>query len=161
VIDRRAFEPLTLGPAEIERLLPHRPPLLLVDAVEALATQPAALRASRLIHPSEPVFAGHFPGRPLWPGAYTIEGLAQCCALLGALLAARGVQTAASLPTTFGVLAQVDVKLTRPVLPGQRLEYLVVRTHVVGPVHRFDVEATVGAFTVARGTLTCAQVEGP
>jgi 3-hydroxyacyl-[acyl-carrier-protein] dehydratase len=163
VIDPRSFKPLALGSVEIARLLPHRPPLLLVDAVEALSTDPAALRAHKLIDPSEPVLAGHFPGRPLWPGAYTIEGLAQCCALLGALLRTHGADPSATPaeghPGMIGVLAQVDVKLTRPVLPGQRLEYVAVRTHVVGPVHRFEVEASVGNRSVARGTLSCALME--
>ena len=82
IIDRRALKPLTLGPQDVERLIPHRQPLLLVDGVEAIATEPPALKAFKHIAITEPVFAGHFPEEPLWPGAYCIEGLAQTCALL-------------------------------------------------------------------------------
>jgi 3-hydroxymyristoyl/3-hydroxydecanoyl-(acyl carrier protein) dehydratase len=164
---------------------------LLVDGVSAFSSEPLALHASRHVSPCEPVFAGHFPDRSVWPGAYTVEGLAQCCALAGALaqveraLAARQppLELAAlaaldAWPPAAGeagaweealggargrpaVLAAVDVKLTRPVLPGQRIDYRVALTHQVDRLHRFDVEATVGGQLVARGTLTTAAPESP
>ena len=181
MIDPRAIRPLRAGTAAVRRLLPHRPPLLLVDSVTGLSSRPPALRASRHISSAEPVFAGHFPDVWIWPGAYTIEGLAQACALLGILAraeqalgpsfpaalaaldewaprkptgAAEAVAAAAAGQT--GLLAAVEVKLLRPVFAGQRLDYLVVRTHEVGPMHRFDVEATVDGHRAARGTLTVA-----
>lgn len=81
---------LELGPDVVRRLLPHRPPLLLVDRIHAFtAEDPASLRASRYISASEPVFAGHFPQLSLWPGVYTIEGLGQTCNLLYVLLGVR------------------------------------------------------------------------
>ena len=76
---------LPLGPEVIEQLLPHRPPLLLLDAVTQFAADPPSLTATKHIAATEAVFAGHFPGRAIWPGAYTIEGLAQACALVGGL----------------------------------------------------------------------------
>ncbi len=171
MIDLRKLKPLTLGPAVVKRLLPHREPLLLVDQIDAWSFDPPALRASRLLSANEPVFAGHFPGRPMWPGAYTVEGLAQCCALLGALLSLNlspDELTEAHLlerqwpeSQSLGVLGAADMKFTRPVLPGQRLEYLVVRTHVIGEASRFEVEATADRQLVARGTLTGAQVNAP
>src|SRR5438067_10787262 len=85
MIDSRAFKSLRLGPADVQRLIPHRPPLLLVDGTEAISSEPPALRAFKHIVADEPVFAGHFPTEPVWPGAYCIEGLAQSCALLGAI----------------------------------------------------------------------------
>jgi 3-hydroxymyristoyl/3-hydroxydecanoyl-(acyl carrier protein) dehydratase len=59
-----------------------------------------------------------------------------------------------------GLLASVEVKLLRPVFAGQRLEYLVVRTHEVGPMQRFSVEATVDGHRVASGELTVAGPAG-
>ncbi len=80
--------PLHLGPDVVQRLIPHRRPFLMVDAVEALEVgERPALRASRLVTANEPVFEGHFPGLHLWPGVYTIEGLGQTCNLLLVLLA--------------------------------------------------------------------------
>lgn len=190
MIDPRALRPVRLGAEAVRWLLPHRPPLLLVDGVNALATEPPALRATKHISVSEPVFGGHFPDRWIWPGVYTIEGLAQSCALLGALLEAARALEAAQPPLDLGalvaldrwppggaedaqrlphvvrsastaVLAAVDVKLSRPVFAGQRVDYLVVRTHAVGPIHRFDVEATVDGQVAARGTLSTAIFEPP
>jgi 3-hydroxymyristoyl/3-hydroxydecanoyl-(acyl carrier protein) dehydratase len=172
VIDPRAFKPLVLGGRAIEVLLPHRPPLLLVDRVSAFSSAPPALRASREISPGEPVFIGHFPDLKLWPGAYTIEGLAQACALLGSLervdrdALARWDEDGGQAPfdreaataarNGVGMLVAADVKLTRPVLAGDRLDYLVLRAHQVGEMHRFEVEASAGGRLVARGRLTCA-----
>lgn len=85
-----AFE---LGPDVIQRLLPHRRPLLMVDRIvgfDANAERPA-LWATRHISANEEVFSGHFPNLQLWPGIYTVEGLGQSCHLLQALLALRVV----------------------------------------------------------------------
>ena len=74
----------------VRRLLPHRPPLLLVDRIHAFSPGDVpSLRASRQISASEPVFAGHFPQLSLWPGVYTVEGLGQACNLLYVLLGIR------------------------------------------------------------------------
>ena len=155
MIDPRAFKPLALDVDAVKRLLPHRAPLLLVDGVEAIASDPPALKAFKQLDASEPVFAGHFPGRAIWPGVYCIEGLAQTCALLGALLQAQA--TPGTTTDAFNaMLANADVKLTVPVLAGQRLEYLVVWTHSIDTVLRFDVEAAVQRRVVAKGTLTVA-----
>lgn len=182
MIDPRHLRPLRLGTAAIRRLLPHRPPLLLVDAVSAYAKEACGLRASRTITSAEPVFAGHFPDLWLWPGVYTIEGLAQSCALAGAIealergCAEHGAELAKvalqlerwePLPpegqallsgplSRAPMLASVDVKLLRPVFAGQRLEYEVARSHRVDPLHRFDVEGIVDGHLVARGTITVA-----
>lgn len=164
MIDPRAFRPLALDADFVRAALPHRPPLLLVDAVDALGDSPPALHAHKDVSEAEPVLAGHFPTQPIWPGAYTVEGLAQCCALLGTILAMEvPCHSLAEVPRVsppadgaVRVLASIDVKLTAPVLPGQRLDYWVVRTHVVEPAHRFEVEATVKGRLVARGTLTTA-----
>lgn len=84
---RPGQDALALGAAVIQRLLPHRPPLLLVDRVEAFARAPApALRASRCFGAGEPFFAGHFPGLPIVPGVLLLEGLAQAAALLRILV---------------------------------------------------------------------------
>ncbi len=152
MIDPRAFTPKVIDAEGVRALLPHRPPLLLVDGVDAISTQPPALRAHKVIAAAEPVLAGHFPEQPLWPGVYTIEGLAQTCALLGALRESPAAEKIGA------VLAAADVKLMQPVLVGQRLDYLVVWTHTVDTVFRFDVEASVSTRVVARGTLTLAQV---
>ena len=165
--------PLQLGPNAIARIIPHRAPLALVSAVSAYSSAGPMLWANRVVDASEPVLAGHFPGRPLWPGAYTIEGLAQCAALVLALarwereadsasafearLAALGSgDSSVSASGGGGLLAAVEVKLTRPVQVGDRLDYEVEVTHAIGELVRLRVEASVAGRSVARGTLTVA-----
>lgn len=168
-----AFEPVSVGSARTQALLPHRPPLLLVDEIRALGSGPQpALRASYQIRGDEPVLAGHFPGRPLWPGAYTIEGLAQTCALLGGLLGAAAVgQAPVALPRAWAaagasasgewpLLAAVHVKLLYAVTPPAELIYEVVLTHVLDAIQRFDAEVVSGRNLVASGTLSVAS-KGP
>jgi 3-hydroxyacyl-[acyl-carrier-protein] dehydratase len=79
---------LRLGPDTVQRLLPQRRPLLMVDCVESYRRTPRpTLTAARHISANEPVFEGHFPALAIWPGCYTIEGLAQTCNLLAAIVA--------------------------------------------------------------------------
>jgi len=165
------------GSEIIQLLVPHRRPFLMVDAVDAFDRDAHSLRAHRMISANEDVFAGHFPGLNLWPGVYTIEGLGQSCLLLAilqrfdepTLAALTNLQRGYRLDPAYrpaaaidlgpasarmGVGAAVDVELVAPVFAGQCLEYRVRRTHVVGDLTRFDVEALVDARTVARGVMT-------
>ena len=168
------FDSVSLTREATHALLPQRPPLLLVDALCGLGRGPRpSLRASYRITGEEPVLAGHFPGRPLWPGSYTIEGLAQSCALLGGLLGAHALGCAPlPIPVSWAISAEdsgagasllcaVDVKLRSPVVPPSDLTYDVMLTHVVGTICRFEVEASCGVRSVARGTLSVAQPGGP
>ena len=159
---------LRLGRAEVEALLPHRPPLLLVEAVEKYAAEGPELWCSYPVPEGAPVLAGHFPGRPIWPGTYTIEGLAQACALaliVDAIargdgepdLAAR-IRARCERPGSAGALflVNVGVKLVRPVLPGDRLDYRVRATHRLDALCRLETSALVRGGEVAVGRLTVA-----
>lgn len=70
------------GAALVQRLLPQRPPFLMIDRLDAFEAgpQPAA-RASRFISLNEPFFAGHFPEVPIFPGALMLEGAGQTASL--------------------------------------------------------------------------------
>jgi 3-hydroxyacyl-[acyl-carrier-protein] dehydratase len=78
-----SYQRVDAGPGLVQRLLPQRPPLLMVDRIEAYALSPRpALRASRFLTANEPWFQGHFPDLPLLPGALLLEGLGQTASLL-------------------------------------------------------------------------------
>src|ERR1700734_2997710 len=109
---------------EIMTILPHRYPLLLIDRILELEPMKYA-RGYKNITANEPVFAGHFPGNPLFPGIYMIEALAE----LGGTTILEPGDVARKIP----YLAGIDkVKFRRPVVPGDRLdmETRVVRTRL-------------------------------
>ena len=75
--------------------------------------------------------------------------------------AERLLEGLASRRTPVGLASSVDVKLLHPVFAGQRLDFSVRRTRVMGEVQRFDVEAAVEGSPVARGTLGSSSVTLP
>lgn len=65
------------GRAEIERMIPHRDPFLLIDSIAEIDRDSQRIRGSRLISRADPVFAGHFPGQPIYPGVLLVEAIGQ------------------------------------------------------------------------------------
>ena len=94
-------------------LLPHRPPFLFVDAVDAL--EPGeSVRARYRVKGDEPFLAGHFPGNPIFPGVIQLEALAQA----GGIALLSDERYAGTLPLFGGV---EDVRFRRIVAPGDEL----------------------------------------
>ena len=99
---------------EVLALLPHRPPMLLIDTASRLIPGSEAV-ASFYVDPQRDLFQGHFPGHPVLPGVYTLEDMAQCADLL--LLSAE--RYAGKTP----LLAGSDkVSFRRPIAPGDTVE---------------------------------------
>ena len=123
----------------IQRLLPHRPPFLLVDRVVAFE-HGKKLVGWKGVTMNEPFFAGHFPAKPVMPGVLILEALAQSAALLA--LMSLSPSDAGKLTYLMGI---DSARFRRPVVPGDRLEL-----HV-------EVTKTKGAVWKEKGT---AMVEG-
>jgi beta-hydroxyacyl-ACP dehydratase FabZ len=131
---------------DIERILPHRYPFLLVDRVDEIGED--RIVARKLVSRNEPFFNGHFPGLPVMPGVLIIEALAQA----GALLAAK---TASFDPATQVVyfMAIDNAKFRKPVTPGDVLMLEVVPLRKGGKIWKLRGEAKVEGVVVAEAEL--------
>ncbi|TGP22180.1 3-hydroxyacyl-ACP dehydratase FabZ, partial [Mesorhizobium sp. M2D.F.Ca.ET.232.01.1.1] len=78
---------------QIQELLPHRYPFLLVDRVLELDVEAKRILAQKNVSINEPFFQGHFPGRPIMPGVLIIEALAQAGGVMTQLTLGRDAQS--------------------------------------------------------------------
>ena len=138
-----------LGKREIEGILPHRDPFLLVD--EVLELLPGRRVVARKTV-TEDDCAGHFPGNPIMPGVKMVEALAQC----GAVAVLAEQENRGKLALFAGI---DDVRFKRIVRPGDVLDLLCEVEAVRGPVGKGKVRASVDGELAVRGTLTFAVQE--
>ena len=137
--------------AEIQKLLPHRYPFLLVDrVVELIAGE--SIVAYKNLSINEPFFNGHFPEQPIFPGVMLVEAMAQTAGILG-------FKTQGKTPADGSMyyLAGVDkLRFKRPCVPGDRV---MLRARIVSDrrgIWKFDVSADVEDDLAASATILCA-----
>lgn len=142
------LDQLPLGRAEIEAILPHREPFLLIDEVVEL--EPGArVVARKRVRAEEWYLSGHFPGRPIMPGVLIVEAMAQA----GAVAVLCEEENRGRLALFAGI---DNVRFKRIVEPGDELQLTCDLEKVRGPVGRGKATAKVGGELAARGTLTFA-----
>ena len=136
---------------EIQTLIPHRYPMLLVDRV--LDYKPGEwLHAIKNVSFNEPVFNGHFPELPIFPGVMILEALAQATGILG-------------FKTTDGrkdnemyLFASIDnAKFKQPVVPGDTMHLHVTFVKERRGMWKFYGEAKVDGKVVCTADLMCAR----
>lgn len=142
---------MELNVDQIEQLLPHRYPFLLVDKiVECVPGQSA--KGIKCVTANEPFFQGHFPGYKVMPGVLIIEALAQVGAV--AILRVEGNQGKLAL---FGGIKNARFK--QQVRPGDVLELECELTAQRGPVGFGTATAKVNGKTACKAELTFALTE--
>jgi len=137
-----------IGREEIEAILPHRDPFLLLDEVVELEPGKRVV-ARKKVRDDEFWTQGHFPGRPVMPGVLIVEAMAQA----GAVAVLSEEENRGKI----ALFAGIDgVRFKRIVEPGDELELTCELETVRGPVGRGKARATVEGTLAARGTLTFA-----
>jgi 3-hydroxyacyl-[acyl-carrier-protein] dehydratase len=138
---------------DIESLLPHRYPFLLVDRVVEVSPGQRLL-AYKNVSYNEPFFAGHFPGHPVMPGVLILEALAQSCAILA--YQSVGVDPQQKVTYLMGI---DKARFRRPVVPGDRLELAVEVLKQKETVWKMRGTATVNALKVAEAEFLATVVD--
>ncbi len=136
------------GRDEIESILPHRAPFLLLDEVVALVPG-ERVSATYRVPEDGWWFAGHFPQRPVMPGVLIVEAMAQT----GAVAVLAEEENRGRIAFFAGI---DDCRFKRVVSPGETLSLVCEIDQVRGPIGRGKATAHVGAELAARGTLTFA-----
>jgi 3-hydroxyacyl-[acyl-carrier-protein] dehydratase len=137
-----------LGRAEIEQILPHRDPFLLID--EVIELEPGRrVVARREVRADDPWFAGHFPSRPVMPGVLIVEAMAQT----GAVAVLAQEENRGKIAFFAGI---DECRFKRIVEPGDTLVLTCEIDQVRGPIGRGKATAYVGDQLAARGILTFA-----
>lgn len=142
---------------EIQGILPHRYPFLLVDRVETIENN-EVIRAYKNVSISEPVFEGHFPGHPIYPGVMILEGLAQAGGILAFKTLGQDEQFDISKKVFY--FTGIDkAKFKAPVKPGDKLEYVVTLKKNRGAMWVFDGKAYVDGKLASEAELKAMVVD--
>ena len=138
--------------SEIQRILPHRYPMLLVDRVVSIEARQKIV-AIKNVTANEPFFSGHFPGFPIMPGVLIVEALAQT----GGLLLMRDFEGRDEKLMVFTGIERA--RFRKPVLPGDQLRLEMTVLAWRRTAARMQGEAYVGEKLVAEAVISCALVD--
>lgn len=138
---------------EIMAMLPHRYPFLLVDRVVDY-TPGESLTAIKNVTINEPIFTGHFPGMPIFPGVLILEALAQATGILGFKTVTERAENELYL------FAAIDeARFKKPVVPGDTMVLEVKFLKERRNMWKFYGEAKVEGQIVCSAELMCARRE--
>jgi 3-hydroxyacyl-[acyl-carrier-protein] dehydratase len=132
----------------IHRMIPHRPPFLMIDRVVDIVADTSAVGIKNVTI-NEPFFQGHFPGRPIMPGVLIVEAMAQTAAAL--VVASIGTDAEGRL-VYFMTIDQA--RFRRPVVPGDQLHIEVVKQQKKLGVWKFAGRASVDSQIAAEAIIS-------
>lgn len=130
---------------EIQNILPHRFPFLMVDRIIELEPNVKAVGLKN-ITVNEPFFQGHFPNYPIMPGVLVVEAMAQVAGVLAFRSGVKG---------KFVYFMSIEkAKFRKPVLPGDQLRLEIKVLHQRNNVWRFSGEAFVDGKLISEAEFT-------
>ncbi len=135
----------TLDVMQVMKILPHRPPFLMVDCVTKIEGN--HIVAQKNVTMGEPVFQGHFPGHPILPGVLQLEAMAQ----VSGILMMRQAENAGKLAY---FMSAEEVKWRKPVRPGDVLVIDVTMTKMRGKIGKARGECLVNGEVVSEANVT-------
>ncbi|PHR58085.1 MAG: 3-hydroxyacyl-[acyl-carrier-protein] dehydratase FabZ [Arcobacter sp.] len=141
---------------EIQKILPHRYPLLLIDRVTEVVNHEKLL-GFKNVSIGDQVFEGHFPGHPIYPGVMILEGMAQA----GGILAFKSMDmTEEEAAEKVVYFMSIDkAKFRSPVRPGDRLDYEITVLKNKGPIWVLKGKAFVDGKLVTEAELKAMVVD--
>ncbi|MDV9041595.1 3-hydroxyacyl-ACP dehydratase FabZ [Stenotrophomonas sp. RAC2] len=146
---------LPIDVCQIQELLPHRYPFLLVDRVVELDIEAKRILAQKNVSINEPFFQGHFPGRPIMPGVLIIEALAQAGGVMTQLTLGRDAQS-----KLFYMVKVENARFNKQVVPGDVLMLDVQMKRLIRNMGWYYGEAKVNGEVVASAEVMCAGAKG-
>ena len=136
----------------IQKILPHRPPFLLVDAIVEMERLKSIVGIKNVTI-NEDFFRGHFPGKPIMPGVLIVEAMAQT----GGLLLLQEVADREKKLLYF--VAIEDARFRRPVVPGDQMRIEVSVLTWRSTFCKLAGKVTVEGDVAAEATLMCKMVD--
>jgi len=146
-------EPAILDVEQIKKLLPHRPPMLLVERLTDIVPRQSAT-GFKAVSINDPFFQGHFPERAVMPGVLIVEAMAQTAGAL--VVHSLGAQVAAAVY----FMTIEKARFRKPVVPGDLLRMPVTALRQRGPVWKFQGQAFVGADLCAEAEFSAMIHDG-
>lgn len=141
---------------QIQQLLPHRYPFLLVDRVLEVVPDVSVV-AIKNATINEPFFEGHFPGHPVMPGVLIVEAMAQAAGLLTQI--SRRMKGDYGSPLFY--LVKIDnARFNAPVVPGDQLRMEVTLKRLMRGMGLFEARTLVDGKVVASCEVMCAARDG-
>ena len=151
VTESRELSAMSIG--EILKSLPHRYPFLMIDKIIKIDGDETAIGIKNVTF-NEPIFQGHFPENPIFPGVLIIEGMAQTA---GAIVIHN--DAGVGKKNVVLMLGVDKAKFRKPAGPGDVIEYHIAKIQRRRNVGRYKAEAIVAGVVIAEAEITAMIIE--